>query len=51
MVLRKMYDTAISDKEKALNQLCIRAIFFALRLCEYLITAIKEEIKGTENLR
>ena len=51
MVLKKMYDIANSHKELALSQLCIGAIFFAMRSCEYLSTSHKEDSKRTKILR
>ena len=51
MILRKMYELANSHKELALNQLCIGAIFFAMRSCEYLLTSHNEDSKRTKTLR
>ena len=51
MVLKKMYDISNSHKELALSQLCIGAIFFAMRSCEYLSTSHKEDSKRTKVLR
>ena len=50
MVSRKMYDLAITHKEYALSQLCIGAIFFAMRLCEYLISTYHVDSKRTKIL-
>ena len=41
IVLRKMLSLAISDRDKAVSWLLIGAIFFAMRLCEYLKTTAK----------
>ena len=49
MILRKMYELANSQKELALNQLCIGAIFFAMRSCEYLLTSHNEDSKRTKH--
>ena len=51
MVLRKMYMIASSHNELVLSQLCIGAIFFAMRSCEYLVTAHTENSKRTRILR
>ena len=49
-VLRKMMELADSPRDKASTWLLIGAIFFAMRSCEYLITAA-EESKRTKILR
>ena len=46
-----MAQLAMSEKEKALSQLCIGAIFFAMRSCEYLQSSHKEDSKRTNILR
>jgi len=51
MVLRKMMDVSITHKEVALTQLCIGAIFFAMRSCEYLKSTHSEDSKRTKILR
>ena len=51
MVIRRMYELAVSHKEIAFSQLCIGAIFFAMRSCEYLVTTSKENDKRTNILR
>jgi len=51
MALRKMYDIANTHKEVALCHLCIGAIFFAMRSCEYLISNHREDSKRTKTLR
>ena len=50
MVSRKIYDIAIAHKEFALSQLCIGAIFFAMRSCEYLISTQHVDNKRTKIL-
>ena len=50
-VLRKMMELVFTDKEKALGHLCIGAIFFAMRSCEYLQSNHKEDSKPTRILR
>ena len=49
-VLRKMHDLASSPRDKAVTWLCIGAIFFAMRSCEYLKTA-EEGTKRTKIIR
>ena len=51
LVLRKMYDLASSEWEKAVVSLLIGAIFFAMRSCEYLETNTKEENRRTKIIR
>ena len=50
MVLRKMMDVSVTDREKAITWLLIGAIFFAMRSCEYLKTT-QEESKRTRIVR
>ena len=50
MVLRKMMELAISEREKSIAWLLIGAIFFAMRSCEYCKTTA-EENKRTRILR
>ena len=51
MVLRKMLDMVMTPKEEALAYLCIEAIFFAMRSCEYLRSIHREDSKRTRILR
>ena len=51
MVLRKMMDISVTHKKGALSQLCICAIFFAKRSCEYLKSTHSEDSKRTRILR
>ena len=51
IVLRKMHEIANTHKELALSYLCIGAIFFAMRSCEYLISTHKEDSKRTRIIR
>ena len=51
MVLRKKLEVAVMSKEVALSSIYIGAIFFALRLCEYLNRTHKEDNKRTKILR
>ena len=46
-----MYDLANTHKELVLSQLCIGAIFFAMRSCEYLTSTHNEDSKRTKILR
>ena len=46
-----MYDIANTHKELVLSQLCIGAIFFAMRSCEYLTSTHNEDSKRTKILR
>ena len=46
-----MLETSITHKEIATTHLCIGAIFFAMRSCEYLQTSHKEDSKRTKILR
>ena len=50
MVLRKMLQISVTEREKAISWLLIGAIFFAMRSCEYLKTAA-EETKRTKIVR
>jgi hypothetical protein len=50
IVLRKMLNLAISDRDKAVSWLLIGAIFFAMRSCEYLKTAAENK-KRTKIIR
>ena len=50
IVLRKMMNLAISDRDKAVSWLLIGAIFFAMRSCEYLKTAAEDK-KRTKIIR
>ena len=50
-VLRKMMELAFTEKEKSLGQLCIGALFFAMRSCEYLQSNHKKDSKRTKILR
>ena len=50
-VLRHMDSTQISQKGQAISKLCIGAIFFAMRSCEYTKTSMLEESKRTKILR
>ena len=50
IVLRKMQELATSERDKAVAWLCIGAIFFAMRSCEYLQTA-GEMMKRTKIIR
>ena len=49
-VLRKFHSIAVSSRDKALAQLMIGAIFFAMRSCEYLKTSA-EPTKRTKIVR
>ena len=51
MMLRKMMELSITHKEVALSHLCIGAIFFAMRSCDYLKCSHKEESKRTKVVR
>ena len=46
-----MHEIANTHKELALSNLCIGAIFFAMRSCEYLISTHNEDSKRTKILR
>ncbi len=50
-VLGKMHQLSQTHKELALSHLCIGAIFFAMRSCEYLISTHNEDSKRTKVLR
>ena len=50
-VLRKMNDIMTTPWEKAVTQLLIGAIFFAMRSCEYLRTSTREGTKRTKIMR
>ena len=50
-VLRKMHDLAETAWDKAVTQLLIGAIFFAMRSCEYLKTSARDGAKRTKILR
>ena len=47
MALRKILELAVSEREKYIAWLLIRALFFAMRSCEYLKVA-PEETKKTK---
>ena len=51
MVLRKLLELSSSPLEEALGYLCIGAIFFAMRSCEYLKSTHREDNKRTRILR
>ena len=50
-VLRKMHDIASTPWDKAVTQLLIGAIFFAMRSCEYLRTSARDGAKRTKVMR
>ena len=50
MVLRKMLELAVSEREKYIDWLLIVDLFFAMRSCEYLKVAPKET-KRTKTIR
>ena len=50
MILRKIMELAVSERENAIAWLLIGALFFAIRSCEYLKVA-PEETKRTKTIR
>ena len=51
IVLRKLFENKSTVENIAIAQLCIGAIFFAMRSCEYLKTSVAEEKRKTQTLR